>query len=314
MINVWYALILNMTENWINRFGRVGTDIISKALEGKNKIAEMTSGQGTYSEHFLKLLPGGVELYRTDFPIQEYNKMSLVELPFNVYLVPGSIYKQLHPGDSLDLIYAFQVFNQLSTLVYAPDHLLSTLSRNPKVIQMLDHQQNSDLSYLLEQRYKELKIGGDILFDILMPPETSPDPYSWDCLDLAVQVLKKEFPQNQSKRLNLHTYFRNSLQIKSVLESLKHKFVLRDIQEQMVLMPAYENYTEDHDIDTYVNSLIDFWRYPVTIMILRVFKNSLTVGQINSYIDQIMQKFKEICLDLHPKTMQKIMFIRLTKI
>ena len=184
--------------------------------------------------------------------------MFLTNLPNPVYYVPGNIFKQLYPSSSMDLIYAFQVFNQLSKPIYASDHLLSTLSHNPDIRSRLSFSQDLDLSYLLNTRYKELCKGGDLLFDVLITPDQSSDPYSWDCLDLAVQLSKSQFSEDQQKFLNLHPCFRSKNEVLKVLFSFKEKFTLTDTNESLVSMPAYDLYLETENMETYANELIEF--------------------------------------------------------
>ena len=246
----------------MSSFSRAGIGILKNSLIGKVKIGEMTIAQGKFSNFFLEMIPSNAELFRTDYPIQNYKEFLPKDFHFATYLTPGSIFTQLYPSNTMEMIYAFQVFNNLSTLIYAPDHLFSTLSKIPKIRQILSKQQDLDLSYLLDLRYKELKTGGELIFDILTPPEQSPeDPkehYSWDCLDLSVQLSKDLFPKPQQSRLNLHPCFRTKGEVMNILKRFNNKYAISELEEHIIYMPAYKEYLEKDNIELYIQELVDF--------------------------------------------------------
>lgn len=302
-----------MTTNWVSKFAESGLSVLSKSLPNKRKISEITILQGSFSSPFLKMLPSDITLYRTDYPTQDYNTLSKTSLPFPTYFVPGSIFHQLYPNDSIDLIYAFQVFNQLSRPIYATDHLLSTLTTNSLLTKILSSRQDVDLAFLLEIRHKELSLNGELVFDTLIKPQVSDQPYSWDCLDLAVQLAAQLFNDEQRKKLNLHVLFRTKSQLMSTINSLSTKFEVLESNEELVEMPAYTEFLSTGNIEKYCEDLIEFWKYPITVMVVRAFKNTLKQNEVNEIVMKIMGYFKEICSDMKPRTSQSIIFTRLGK-
>lgn len=303
-----------MCENWVSYFSRLGSGLLKKSLPGKSRISELSISQGLFSNPLLSLIPENSELFRTDFPMQNYTDLGKSVFPFHTYLVPGSIYKQLHASNSLDLTYAFQVFNHLSRLIPAHDHLLSTLTKDSEVKKQLSLQQNLDLSYLLNLRHKELAPNGDLIFDILVYPEDSEDPYSWDCLDLAVQMNFDIFPMSERKRINLHPCFRTKAEVLDVLHKFDQKFQISDIEEHEAVMPSYQEFLIKGDVEKYSKELIEFWKYPITVMVMRAFRGKLTSEEVLKNVEKIMGNFKKICADMQPKSIQKIIFFRLTKL
>ena len=298
----------------MSSISKIGLEVIRNGLVGKSKISELSISQGLFSGPFLSLLPGDACLFRTDFPMQNYNILATASLPVQTFLVPGTIFKQLHPSNSLDFIYAFQVFNQLSLPIYASDHLLSTLSRQPQIKQALRYQKDLDLSYLLDLRHKELEVGGEIVFNILAPPEDSKDPYSWDCLDLAVQASIGIFPEASRRKLNLLPCFRTKEELLQVLHRFTGKFEICEIEEYVSVMPAFQEYVDKGDAQKYAKELEDFWRYPITVMTMRAFGDSIDKAEVLTQVQKIMKEYHDICEELRPKTLQNIMFVRLIKV
>ncbi|CAG9321440.1 unnamed protein product [Blepharisma stoltei] len=310
-----------MTSHWIESFAEGGANMFSKYLSSAKRLGEITVYQGLFSNPLLYKTLSDTEIYRTDFPLNDYNTMLYYEPKkfhnFNRFFAPGTIFRQLYPTETLDTIYAFQVFNSPSVSIPAPDHILATLSQEPIIQAELSKRSKADLRRILSIRANEVVKGGNLLFDILSKPKDLSVNFSWDCLDLAYTTLIEQgemFEEHEKPKLNLHTCFRSNEEVKEILEEFKEIWKIKEIEEKTISMPAYEKYIKTGVIDDYLDNLVDFWKYPCLIMMRRVLGYRKTHEEILLDIDAIMNIFKDICGEMKPVTEQQISYVVLEKI
>jgi hypothetical protein len=303
-----------MKYTWIEKFAEAAVPIIRKSIGTSKTVAEITQGHGMFSNDFLSCLNDSVELFRTDSPMQDYTAFSMS--PSSVPLkstrwVPGSIFSQLYPSNSMDFIYVLQAFNQSSKPLTTMDHLIPSLSENELTKKLISKHQESDLNLLLLLRHQELKPSKSLVFDLILSPPPSETPYSWDCLDLAVRKSRKTLPESFQEKLNFQTNFRDLDQITKIFKKLENLYSLEDLIEKTIPFPAYENFCKSKNLEDYLFALGQFWGRPVWLMSRRQFKEDV---RIRDFYSKVMETFTNICRDVKPVTVQRLLTVRLKKI
>ena len=301
-----------MGSLWIENFAQTAKPVLQNILKGKLNVAEITQGHGMFSKTFLECCDKNAKLVRTDSPLQNLNGFFSFASPVGFKVVPGSIFAQLYPSSSLDFIYVLQAFNQISLPVYTSDHLIPSLSTSEITKKRVSKVTSSDLRHVLFLRHKELRVSGELAFDLILSPDTLDSPYSWDCLDLAVRLSSKSLSEDQRTHLNIHTCFRQLQSIKQTLASLDSLYSVEEFMQVEVPFPSYETFLKTGDLDLYIQDLSNFWNRPVWLMAKRLFKQD--EAKITAWIDEVMKKFKEISRDIKPVTIQKLVNIRLRKL
>lgn len=301
-----------MGSLWIEKFAQTAKPVLQNSLKGKLKVAEITQGHGMFSKTFLECCDRNAELMRTDSPLQNLNGFFSFPSQVSYKVVPGSIFAQLYPSGSLDFIYVLQAFNQISLPVYTSDHLIPSLSTSEITQKRVSKITSSDLLHVLILRHKELKVSGELAFDLILSPETLDSPYSWDCLDLAVRLSSKSLSEDQRAHLNIHTCFRSLQSIKQTLASLDSLYSLEDFMQVEVPFPSFDTFLKTGDLDLYIQDLSNFWTRPIWLMAKRLFKQD--EGKVTAWVAEVMKNFKEISRDVKPVTVQKLVNIRLRKL
>lgn len=307
-----------MPKHWAEAFASAGSKLLKTTLEDASRVGEITVSQGIYSNSTLAPLLKCSELYRIDYPINDFNTMLQIEpKSFSNYyrfIVPGSIYHRIFPSN-LCSIYGFQAFNYPSRVIYAPDHVMATLTLEPESKKAIWNLQHQDLTNALKLRSAELKSGGKLFFDILGMPQENSQYYSWDCLDLAFHIAAKDklIRKEHLYKLNLSPYFRNKEDILKVLDDMQSVYKLIELQEELVEMPAYTEFKETGDIEKYSEGLVDFWRYPVWMLLVRVMGKIKSLDEIEKDLDYLLALFKDLCKDIKPVTSQKVFYVLIQK-
>ena len=301
-----------MSSKFIKKFAKVYHPILQSTLKPFTKISEISQNQGSLSLSFLPYLPESCQFYQVDSPMQDYTLLSYRPNPPFTYLVPGSLYSQLFPTDTMDVIYALQVFNQSFQLTPSSEHLIPSLSPSEFLSKILKNRQKQDLARLLKHRHSELVQNGSLIFDLILKPTPSTTPYSWDCLDLAVKLASEKLPKEAKNILNLHTVFRTPGQVNETLEEFKSMFSVEVADEHLIVFDEYQEFLKNGDFNVYYKALEEFWKGPVRAMMKRALKAEET--KVEDNVKAVFELFREICNDMKPKMEQRLILVKLRKL
>lgn len=269
------------------------------------KLSEHTLEAGKFThltltqaiQHFRRIINTPIQLLRSDFPLYNFTEMMNViqwatpsyrkEKDVYTHFSLATPYAQSYPSNSINLVYASQIFSSINAPIHAPDTIFASLSEDKTVQNARVQQANVELTHILEERHKELIVGGRVVID-LAGEVILYDKSIYKLINNAIQSTVKNGRLKEDSLVNLAypTHYRSYDELEYTLNSLKHLYRTLELREEIIPAPFYEVFKRDGSRLKYADDIMNYWASAVD-MILRKAKQKGDVEDIDAVMEEI---------------------------
>lgn len=280
------------------------------------KVSEHTLEAGKFThlaitlaiQHLRRIVKTPIELFRSDYPLYNFNEMMNVinwaspsyrkESEVYTHFSLASPYVQSYPNDSMDIIYASQIFSSVMSTISAPDNIFASLSEDKEIVNARKAQAHEDLVHVLTARHKELKNGGRVVIDLAGEVVQ----YEKSVFKLVNEAIRNIvdggfIKQEIMNELTYPTHYRSYPELKYTLESLSRMYKILEYREELVPAPFYLDFKKEGSRLKYADEIVKHWGSAMD-MILAVAKKKQALKDEEGAVEEISKYiFKNVQME-----------------